>query len=339
VGEKIVQQNFLLKKENLHGFLGALSKQMRVFVPSTNENGASCFLPYAGQELYLDGQTLYSPKKALTPPLEKEFSFRKKPSSFVVRHFLEKERQLLFGVRPCDCHAIKAFDLLFLKYFTPDPFYKARRDNTLLIAIQCRRPCRNGFCTSLGTNNPIGHDLLLVEKERSFFVEAASARGRELLGHYRGFFNKTAFVKPEAKFNCNKAIETANLKEILDRNFFHPKWEEEAERDLNCTACTQVCPSCYCFLSSDSFLPASGSSERLREWDSCHLWRFTRVAGGHVFRKSRSSRLRQFVMHKLSYFQENHEMMLCVGCGRCISVCPAGIDLTEIVAHIRRTGK
>jgi sulfhydrogenase subunit beta (sulfur reductase) len=334
-----MEQNFLLKKEKMHGFLAELSKEMRVFVPCKNENGASCFLPYAGQELFLEGQTLYAPTKALHPPLEKEFAFRKESFGVGVEHFLSRGRQLLFAVRPCDTHAIKAFDKLYLEYFTPDPFYRAIREHTIIVALQCRKACENGFCQSLGTDKPAGHDLLLAEKEKSFVVKAASEKGKELLQKYRRFFNRTSFKIPEAKFECKKALETRGLKEILDKNFFHPVWEREASRDLNCTACTQVCPSCYCFLTYDRFILDSENSERFREWDSCHLQRFTEVVGPHIFRKSRASRLRQFVMHKLSYFQENHDMMLCVGCGRCITVCPAGIDLTEIAAEIRRAAQ
>jgi len=330
-----MRQNFLLKKEKIHELLSAISKEMKVFVPCKNENNASCFQSYSGQELFLEKKTYFSVKKTLSPALEKEFFFRKKSSSVDIEHFLNKEQRMLFAVRACDTHAIKALDALYLDYFTEDPFYKALRENTLIVALQCSVPCSNGFCQSLGTDKPIGHDILLVEKENSFFVEPVSEKGKALVEKFREFFNTTSFAKPVPNFKCNKELNTSNLKEILDHNFSHPKWGTEAEKCLSCTLCTQICPSCYCFLTFDKFVLNSENSERFREWDSCQLQRFTGVAGNHFFRSSRTSRLRQFVMHKLSYFQENHEMMLCVGCGRCIDVCPVGIDLTEIASAIR----
>lgn len=332
-------QNFLLKKEMLHQFLAALSKDMTVFTPCLNENKESTFLPYEEQELYLDTQTQYPAKKILFPSLEKEFFFRKKSSSFEISAQTNKERILIFGIRPCDTHAIKAFDRLYLDASPSDSLYKSFRENTMLVALQCGKQCDNGFCQSLGTDKPVGHDILLVEKEKSFFVEAASEKGRQLLGKYREFFNQTNFIKPAAQFKCNKTLETENLKETLDTNFLHEKWKKEGDKCLSCTACTQVCPSCYCFLCLDQFILNTENSERFRNWDSCQLQRFTRIAGDKIFRQSRESRLRQFVMHKLSYFQEKHGMMLCVGCGRCITVCPVNIDLTEIASTIAGVGK
>tara|TARA_Y100000310_G_scaffold341358_1_gene440250 strand:- start:57 stop:1058 length:1002 start_codon:yes stop_codon:yes gene_type:complete len=330
-----MQENYLLKKSTVPELLGSLGKQTEVFVPCVNENNATDFLPYTGQELFLDSQTYYSPKKILSPPLEKEFAFRKKSSSFKISHFLDRGSKIIFGVRPCDTHAIDRFDKLYLEYFTEDPFYKSLRENTLVIALQCRSSCENGFCQSMGTDKPVGHDILLIEKEKSFFVEVVSEKGKKFVEEHRDFFNRTKFVKPEVKFECNKKLNTKGLKEILDNNFFHEKWKQEGEKCLSCTSCTQVCPSCYCFLTFDKFILNTENSERFREWDSCQLQRFTKVSGNHVFRQSRESRLRQFVMHKLSYFQENHDAPLCIGCGRCISVCPVNIDLTEIAKTIR----
>ena len=334
-----MQQKFLLKKEKLDAFLTALSKEAKVFVPALNENNASCFLPFKNQELFLTERTFFSPKKILSPPLEKEFIFRKKSSSFKIEHLLDSNKRVFFGVRSCDTHAIKALDKLYLEYFTEDKWYKAIREDLTIIALQCSKSCDNGFCKSMETDKPVGHDLLFAEKEKSFFVEVASERGQQIVQKYRDFFNQTNFTKPKPKLKFGKKLETFGLKEILDKNFFHKKWKQEGEKCLSCSSCTQVCPSCYCFLSFDKFILDSGDSERFRAWDSCQLKRFTKVSHNHIFRESREPRLRQFVMHKLSYFQENHKLPLCVGCGRCITVCPVGIDLTEIASTIKEDSK
>jgi ferredoxin len=158
-----------------------------------------------------------------------------------------------------------------------------------------------------------------------------------LLG--KKFFRSISDAKPSVSIKCKKSLETKNLAENIYKNFSHPIWAKEAERCLSCTSCTQSCPTCYCYTINDGFEFDTGTeSARSRLADSCQLKRFTTVAGGHAFRESRAARLRQFVLHKLSYYKKNHGKQLCVGCGRCIAVCPAKIDITFIANTIIQKG-
>lgn len=326
--------NYTIKKGDVPAFLSSLKKRFEVIVPAKNEVGTSSFQIYDGQQLCLDTRTDFSPKKYFRPAKEKIFSFKKKGGSLVVEASFDKTKRLLFGIRPCDTHALHALDILFIKYFGEDQFYSSRRKNTVLIALQCTEACENGFCTSMGTSQAIGHDLLFLERGSDFFVKPETEQGKQLLNPK--FFNHTSDAPPSPKINCKKELETVDLAQNLYRHFNHAVWKEEAERCLSCSSCTQVCPTCYCYITNDEF--AFGSereSARFRLLGSCQLLSFTKVAGGHVFRQSRSARLRQFVLHHLSYFEENHGVQLCVGCGRCISVCPTKIDLTEIANKIQ----
>lgn len=326
--------DYVIKKESLPEFLESLKKNFEVIVPAKNASGASSFQEYRGQELFLGARTDFSPKKYIRPPVEKTFSFRKKTHSYDISEETDKTKRVLFGVRPCDTHALDALDLLFIKFFGEDRFYSSRRKNTLIIALQCTEACESGFCTSLGTSRPKGHDLLFIERGQDFFARPETEQGRALID--KRFFRHTSDAEPLAKIKCVKELETKGLAENLCKNFYSPVWAKESERCLGCTSCTQVCPTCYCYTINDDFEFGSDSkSARSRLWDSCQLKRFTQVAGGQVFRESRTARLRQFVLHKLSYYKKNHGAQLCVGCGRCISACPAKIDLTFIANTIQ----
>jgi ferredoxin len=327
--------NYSIKKSDLPAFMQSLAKKSEVWAPSEGSSGATLFAPLGDSGLYLAGRTDFSPKFLFRPPKEKMFVFRKNGSSYEIHHKFDPTKRVVFGIRPCDTHALHVLDELFIRYYGDDQFYTKRRRNTVLIALQCKEACENGFCTSMGTSKPIDHDILFTERGSDFFVTAASEKGKKLLN--RKFFKPVKDAAPTVKIGCKKQLETKNLGPNLYANFNHAIWKQEGERCLSCTSCTQVCPTCYCYYTDDSFVFGSDKdSERYRFIDSCQLQRFTKVAGGHVFRKSRGARLRQFVLHKLHYYQDQHGLQLCVGCGRCITACPAKIDITKIANEIQR---
>jgi len=328
--------NYTIKKEDLPSFLSSLKKRFQVFVPALSETGPPRFEEFEEQEIFLKGQTAFSPKSFFRPGKEKIFSFEKKGASFDVKPIFDKTKRLIFGIRPCDTHALHVLDELFVRYYGDDQFYSQRRKNTLLIALQCSEACENGFCTSMGTSQAIGQDITFFERGPRFFVRPETEQGAKLIDPK--FFKHTSDGEPSFQIECKKELDTNNLGKNLYENFSHPVWKEEAERCLSCSSCTQICPTCYCYITDDEFVFGSGKeSSRFRFLDSCQLLRFTKVAGGHVFRESREARLKQFVLHKLSYYEENHGMQLCVGCGRCIRACPAKIDLTFIANKIQKS--
>ena len=75
-------------------------------------------------------------------------------------------------------------------------------------------------------------------------------------------------------------------------------------------------------------------AERWRKWDSCFTLDFSYIHGGSV-RTSAAARYRQWLSHKLATWIDQFGSSGCVGCGRCITWCPVGIDITEEVAAIR----
>jgi sulfhydrogenase subunit beta (sulfur reductase) len=113
----------------------------------------------------------------------------------------------------------------------------------------------------------------------------------------------------------------------------HPRWDNVAKRCLSCGNCTMVCPTCFCSYMVDSSDLTSQKAGRMRLWDSCHTHQFTyTTAGPH--RAKTLSRYRHWMRHKLCTFQQQYNVPGCVGCGRCITWCPVGIDITEEAAAI-----
>jgi ferredoxin len=137
--------------------------------------------------------------------------------------------------------------------------------------------------------------------------------------------------KPKARH-----LDTSDIRDLLVKNLEHPRWQEVAERCLACANCTMVCPTCFCS-SVEEVTDLSGDHvERERSWASCFTAEHSYTHAGTV-RKSIASQYRQWLTHKLATWFDQFDTSGCVGCGRCITWCPVGIDLTEEVAAIRET--
>jgi len=133
-----------------------------------------------------------------------------------------------------------------------------------------------------------------------------------------------------------RRLETAGIKELLYGNLEHPRWDEVAQRCLTCANCTMVCPTCFCSTIEDTTDLTGDHAERWRKWDSCFTMDHSYVVGGSV-RASAKSRYRQWLTHKLATWIDQFGSSGCTGCGRCITWCPVGIDITEEVRAIRET--
>jgi len=267
-------------------------------------------------------------------------------------HFrVEREEQpdtayAFLGVKACDLAAIAIQDRVFLEGQFVDPIYKARRERAFLVAVNCTRAGGTCFCASMGTGPKAraGFDLALtevVDKKRHFFlVEAGSERGEEVLAALDTREATDEEVEAgeraieRAAAEMGRDLETEGLHDVLYRQLEHPRWEATADRCLNCGNCTLVCPTCFCTSVEDTTDLAGLTSERWRRWDSCFNLDFSYLHGGSV-RTSGSSRYRQWLTHKLASWQDQFGTSGCVGCGRCITWCPVGIDITEEAGALR----
>jgi sulfhydrogenase subunit beta (sulfur reductase) len=253
----------------------------------------------------------------------------------------------ILGARPCDLHAIAIQDRVFLggKYVERD--YAQRRDGAFLVVVNCGVPGGTCFCTSMGTGPRAesGFDLALTEVldgEHRFVVEIGSDRGRDLVESLptapAGEEDTRAAlaVTDEAAEHMGRRLETVGLPELLAANREHPRFAEVADRCLTCGNCTLVCPTCFCTSVEDVNDLADGSAERWRVWDTCFSVDYSYIHGGSV-RRSPEARYRQWLTHKFGTWVDQFGTSGCVGCGRCITWCPVGIDVTEELAAIRAT--
>jgi sulfhydrogenase subunit beta (sulfur reductase) len=250
------------------------------------------------------------------------------------------------GVRPCELRAIAIHDRIILQGEHPDTFYGARRKQALLVAVNCTEAGGTCFCTSMGSGPKAvsGFDLALTEvlnDGRHFFlVEIGSSRGAEILqgiSHRPASDDEIALgekLVARAAERMGRALDTTDLQRLLYENTEHPRWEQVAQRCLTCGNCTMVCPTCFCTTVEDTTNLAGDLAERRRKWDSCFSLDFSYIHGGPV-RSSAAARYRHWITHKFAAWIEQFGTSGCVGCGRCITWCPVGIDVTEEIRLLR----
>jgi sulfhydrogenase subunit beta (sulfur reductase) len=260
-------------------------------------------------------------------------------------HFVETapvaQALAVIGVRACDLAALRLHDQHFLAGSYPDPTYRARRAALLLIAVQCTHPADTCFCASTGDGPRATHsfDLALSELDDGFLVEAGSDAGRRIMDSL-----PLEQADTEQQHSADSEIEHAarvqqrhlpsrNLRAALFANLEHPRWQEVAERCLSCGNCTSVCPTCFCHREQDEAALDGQSSAHTRQWDSCFTQGHSYIHGLTVHAGTRE-RYRQWLTHKLGSWHDQYGRSGCVGCGRCISWCPVGIDITEEAAAI-----
>jgi len=289
----------------------------------------------------------HSWKRFLHPPVERLWQARREGDGFSVVENEEVPEPLAFiGVRACELRAIAIHDRVFLAGQYLDKTYKIRRDRAFTVAVNCGQAGGTCFCVSMdaGPKVETGFDLALTEliegDSHLFVVEVGSAAGFELvkdLSHRPATEEEIAAAErivDQTKGQMGRYLDTDGLKELLQANPNHPRWDEVSERCLTCGNCTNVCPTCFCTTIEDTTDLSGATAERVRRWDSCFTLDFSYIYGGSV-RSSARSRYRQWMTHKLAHWVDQFGSSGCVGCGRCITWCPVGIDITEEAAAIR----
>jgi sulfhydrogenase subunit beta (sulfur reductase) len=254
-------------------------------------------------------------------------------------------RLAFLGLRPCDLAALARLDRVFLEGPYIEEGYAARRRGALMIVANCTTVLDTCFCASMdcGPGAGAGYDIALTERvseeTATYLAEPGSARGLALLDAITAPRAEARFIS-ECRDACKQAaagqkrqVEWRSAPAVMLRSFDHPRWEQAARRCLACGNCTLACPTCFCVNTIEHTAIDGQSGERSRFWDSCFTQNFSYIHGGSV-RTSVKSRYRQWLGHKLAWWQQQFGTPGCTGCGRCISWCPAGIDITEEYASL-----
>ncbi len=284
----------------------------------------------------------------LHPARETVFRARLEGGGFEVEPPAAPPRYAFVGVRACDLAGIAVQDHVLGGGPFADQGYAARRAEVVVIAADCSESGPTCFCASMGTGPAAtaGFDLAVAERpgqEPRFYVRVGSDAGAALLARVAhepaGDDDRAAAAAgaEHAAATQVRSVPAGSVAGLLAANLEHPRWDEVATRCLACTNCTMVCPTCFCTTVEDAVDLAGTVAERSQRWDSCFTLDFTYLGGAHV-RGTVRSRYRQWLTHKLSTWEEQFGELGCVGCGRCMTWCPVGIDLTEEVAAIAATG-
>ena len=259
----------------------------------------------------------------------------------------EGRRVAVFGARPCDVAALGVLDGVLRDGAVPDPSYLDRRSRAFIVAAECARPAATCFCSSMGTGPGVDHgfDLALSELrgrgEHRFVLRVGSPEGAAILDSvaHRAATDDDIRDRQDmldaASSSFTRHLETTDLAQRLNANIEHPRWDMIAERCLACGNCTTVCPTCFCSDVTDTS-DLTGDVIRRRTWTSCFDLDHSFVHGGPV-RPSTSARYRQWMTHKISTWWDQFHTSGCVGCGRCVTWCPVGIDIVDEATAICST--
>lgn len=334
----------ILKKQNLTEFVTSLAQSRRVMAP-VNEGGKVKLAPVTDGEFVTDYQNMFlSPKQLFFPQSEKmlecTFDSESKDANILKEPDSKPEPRLVFGIRPCDAKAFAVLDTIFTNDQFCDPYWVDKREATVLVGLGCNQPCPTCFCTSMncGPFSETGLDAIAYDLGDEYLIKVLTEKGEEALAQTKGLeevgggeADKAAQLKAgaEQSINANLHMDNINQRSVLEL-FNAEHWDRVFESCLNCGTCTFSCPTCHCFDIQDETCGQDG--DRVRNWDSCMSWLFTFHGSGHNPRPGKKERVRQRFMHKIKYIPMKRDGEIgCVGCGRCVSLCPVNIDIRDVI--------
>lgn len=284
----------------------------------------------------------HSWKQFLFPSREKLFTATKQSNGIVV--FQETKPKIpkmaFIGVHACDIQAILVQDLVFNSKLAAYPQYHERRKNIFILAVNCTQCVNTCFCASMGSGPEVtkGYDLALTEviqgKEHFFVIDVGSSKGQlycdqlKLKSADPKQCQRAKDLVQENRDDMKRFVNNDRVQEMLLKSWNCKRWDQVAERCINCANCTLVCPTCFCCDMEEKVSLNQSQDDRWQSWDSCFNLSHSYIHGGCV-RQSAKSRYRQWLTHKFGTWWNQFGLSGCVGCGRCITWCPVGIDVTE----------
>jgi len=331
-----------ITKEDVNKFIAWLLKEYTVYAPARVANHVSFREITSPVDIVWHCLvTRQPPKDVFFPQTEVLFNYEKTADGLELQptEAVERER-ILWGIRPCGAQAVLIQDAVFDTPDARDVYYLDKREKTTLVGIGCNKPLSTCFCTSVG-GGPFkkeGLDLFLTDIGEAYLVEALTDKGKRLLS--AEYFEKAA----KADLKAARAVEKAALarlpepmnietiKQHLDEMIDSPFWDEVQATCLGCGICTFLCPVCHCFDIVDEGTTTCG--QRVRNWDTCQFCIYTLEASGHNPRPTGRERVRQRLMDKFDYYLVNQGVVGCVGCGRCVQLCPVNLDIRRILAEL-----
>ena len=257
---------------------------------------------------------------------------------------VEPPRYAFVGVRACELAAVRIQDDVLNGDGFIDPHYRETRERSFTVGVNCSVAGATCFCSSMGSGPRCtsGYDIVVTEMIESdrhdFVVVSGTDAGAEIVEALGGRATTASdslrvdAIIADTEAHMGRTFPAKDAYELLVNNLENPIWDSIAERCLSCANCTLVCPTCFCSTVED-VTDLQGTASRTRSWDSCFSLDFTNLHG-HAVRSSAASRYRQWMTHKLAYWYDQFDSSGCVGCGRCITWCPVGIDITAEIVNL-----
>ena len=338
----------LLKKDEIGKLHNELAGEYNFYAPIKKKGNISFEKIEKPEDIVIDYlNSKIPPKSILFPQMEVLFEYTLDEKDVEIKDRQDLDQKILiFGIRPCDAYSFELFANFFSSHGNwKDEIYLKKKENTTLIGIGCNTPRTTCFCTSV-EGNPFkkeNMDVFLTDLGENYLVESISDKGKALIERLSWLSNasnadvkKSQELAKQAEEAITAKIDSKTIVKNLETNFEHPVWEEISESCIGCGSCSYMCPTCTCFDVIDETDQYNNRGRRIRIWDTCQSCLYTLETSGHNPRDTKIQRCRNRIMHKFSYYPTNYDLLGCVGCGRCITVCPANNDILTILNKVEK---
>jgi len=333
---------------NLKAFLDIAAEEMELYVP---ERSGERFI-YNRYDSSGRKQVDFNNIRAGTSVKEFLFPVRELASVTPGRFEPDELRPFaVFGLQQCDIRSMSILDKVFIEEEFEDRLYTARRKKMFIISTDCTEPGESCFCNLFDGRGFVesGFDLNVSEIKDGFIIETGSSKGKDFVDRHSELFGEVPAVllslRDKNRAGTQKQLEQQNaelrfdrtIREIVESSQEAEVYDEEAEKCIECQACTRVCPTCHCFYLYDE--KRKDYFTKMKMWDSCMRYGYAAVAGGANPRKTLGDRLKHRLLHKFVYFMDRYGIEMCVGCGRCVDADAGGIDLRQVLKELSEKAK
>jgi len=336
-----------LRKAALPSFLEALRGEYRVIAPRRAGPADVVFSEFdLGVPVPFDFvNTLMPPKDFFFPRRESLFTFHGTKHPAIAPQ--EPEKPLaVFGMRSCDASGLAFLEKFFAERGFDDGPVTGRIQDSLRMTLACHSPGPDCFCVCCegGPFLHSGFDLQFTDLGEALLAEEGSEKGAGAVRKAPGLFSPAQAEHVDAKARLVAKVDSLfqrrsymsdGIKRVTLGRIPQEKWETWAADCQGCGGCCFVCPTCSCFTVRDAWRGPEAFS-RERSWDACLYSGFTREASGHNPRALKAERLKRRFFHKMSLqYQEIMGRHGCVGCGRCVTTCMGGLDISTLLTRIK----